>query len=112
MPGRDRKGENKMKKHAQKNKKDRARDSHALYYDNGAGQAQGLNSGIFPENSNVVSATGTTGLIPGVGEDPYEMNAYQDLAGMQIPKEAPGLYDDAKGRRAKNGGRDSARLPY
>lgn len=51
--------------------------------------------------SNVASVTETTGLMPTPPHNAHEMSSYQDLASMEIKKEAPGKNDNAEIRRAR-----------
>lgn len=44
---------------------------------------------IYPDVSNVASATETTGVMPTPPRNRSEMNSYQDVANMAIPKMAP-----------------------
>lgn len=52
-------------------------------------------------NSNVSSAGETTGMMPTPPRNRDELSAYQELAGMAIPKVAPGKPDSGETRRAK-----------
>lgn len=41
----------------------------------------------FPDITSTVPSTDTTGLMPTLPQDEGELEAYQELAGMEIPKE-------------------------
>lgn len=56
-------------------------------------------SGLFPEMGNVSSATESTGMMPTPAGDQDAYHAYQDLAGMAIPKKAPGKSANKEKRR-------------
>lgn len=40
----------------------------------------------YPDITSTVPSTDTTGLMPTIPRDEAELEAYQELAGMEIPK--------------------------
>ncbi len=49
-----------------------------------------LPEGKFPSTSNVCSATECTGLMYNTPVNREELESYQELSSMEIPREAPG----------------------
>jgi len=56
---------------------------------------------LFPEISSVASATETTGMMPTLPQNRDEYRSYQNVAGMGIPKAAPGRSNNGETRRAE-----------
>lgn len=50
---------------------------------------------FYPDLSDTASATECTGLMPTPPQNDSELESYQELHSMEIPRKLPGKYDDA-----------------
>lgn len=49
---------------------------------------------VYPDLSDVASATECTGLMPTPPQNDAELESYQQLYGMEYPRKLPGKYDE------------------